>query len=836
MTRIMGYIFSALLFSHMALADATRTVTADQIQSSDGTKLWPMPPASGTLITSASVGAGFWSVSGNAGTGGTGKIGTTDAQNFDIIAGNSTILTFVNSYKGLSAAPTVIPADATSVNQFDFRTYASPTATTAGASNVNLSSQLVYDNPNAGFGNSVGSMITNSSNFTNNGSGTINYASTNTNSAFFNSNGVTQQFKGVTSENSISSGATVSDYYGIVSGLSTTGGILTSSQSFSSYGNFNDVTMGQATGINQSFTIDGTTANSQGVAGVNSYISLADTAAITNSVIGYSSGIDLNNTAQANGTTGYNLQMNLRDASDPGGINLFSAGLNQEGSVVSGGTNGLNLNLQYSGTSNGAGVNAVNVYARTSDTAHLDSYNSFSSNPEIEGSSTVDNVTIINASGQIRGSAVTQNVSGLNLNPTISGTATATNFTGAQVSPSIQGTATVTNGITGIQVNPNSVPLLSAANGITINMDSVDLTPVALAAGAQKTGLSINDGAISSNYEYTVPGAASFFQNNYIGGTEVVASGDPTAAFGFGNNFAHTVLLHDDWTLDGSGLGFVNVGFVGALNLDAGTTLARWTGALGGAGNPGGAGTITDAIMFRGAGILPQGGSVTVTNMYGFQVDPSLFCIVGTNCWGFYEDTAAAENHLSKLAIATATKKVANASTALEIGSQQAFLNGRGTTAQKNALTPVEGMQFYDTTLQVLQFYNGTTWVTAGGGGGSSPLTTKGDLYGFDTADARIPVGTNGQVLTADSTTALGVKWAAVPAVSTEAQETPSGTVDNSNVTFSLANTPTANVAVKLFQDGLILIQGTDYTISGATITMTVAPNFGQTLYANYTY
>ncbi len=44
---------------------------------------------------------------------------------------------------------------------------------------------------------------------------------------------------------------------------------------------------------------------------------------------------------------------------------------------------------------------------------------------------------------------------------------------------------------------------------------------------------------------------------------------------------------------------------------------------------------------------------------------------------------------------------------------------------------------------------------------GGSPLTTKGDLYGFDTANNRIPVGSNGQVLTADSTQALGVKWAA---------------------------------------------------------------------------
>lgn len=45
-------------------------------------------------------------------------------------------------------------------------------------------------------------------------------------------------------------------------------------------------------------------------------------------------------------------------------------------------------------------------------------------------------------------------------------------------------------------------------------------------------------------------------------------------------------------------------------------------------------------------------------------------------------------------------------------------------------------------------------------GSGASPLTTKGDVYVYGTADDRLPVGSNGQVLTADSAVALGVKWA----------------------------------------------------------------------------
>jgi len=55
-----------------------------------------------------------------------------------------------------------------------------------------------------------------------------------------------------------------------------------------------------------------------------------------------------------------------------------------------------------------------------------------------------------------------------------------------------------------------------------------------------------------------------------------------------------------------------------------------------------------------------------------------------------------------------------------------------------------------------------TVGVVALSAGGSSPLTTKGDIFGFSTTDARIPVGADSEVLIADSAEALGVRWGSI--------------------------------------------------------------------------
>lgn len=84
------------------------------------------------------------------------------------------------------------------------------------------------------------------------------------------------------------------------------------------------------------------------------------------------------------------------------------------------------------------------------------------------------------------------------------------------------------------------------------------------------------------------------------------------------------------------------------------------------------------------------------------------------------------------------------------------FANSAARTAA--IASPQEGMISYLKDTNATQYYSGSAWVSIGGG--SSPLTTKGDLYTYSTTDARLGVGTNGQVLTADSAEATGLKWA----------------------------------------------------------------------------
>ena len=110
-----------------------------------------------------------------------------------------------------------------------------------------------------------------------------------------------------------------------------------------------------------------------------------------------------------------------------------------------------------------------------------------------------------------------------------------------------------------------------------------------------------------------------------------------------------------------------------------------------------------------------------------------------------------------------------------------------GTTAQRPA-SPTVGMSRFNTDLGVLESWNGSAWVAANA------------LLGTPVDD-----------------------------------ETPTGAVNGSNVTFTLSQTPKAG-STRLYRSGLRLKENSDFTISTATITMNQAPEVGENLICDFRY
>jgi hypothetical protein len=67
--------------------------------------------------------------------------------------------------------------------------------------------------------------------------------------------------------------------------------------------------------------------------------------------------------------------------------------------------------------------------------------------------------------------------------------------------------------------------------------------------------------------------------------------------------------------------------------------------------------------------------------------------------------------------------------------------------------------------------------------------------------------------------------------------ETPAGAINGKNISFSVANTPTPAVSLKLFKNGTLLAQNVDYTLANKTITFAstaITPTSGDSLSASY--
>lgn len=231
--------------------------------------------------------------------------------------------------------------------------------------------------------------------------------------------------------------------------------------------------------------------------------------------------------------------------------------------------------------------------------------------------------------------------------------------------------------------------------------------------------------------------------------------------------------------VDASGNGIRAGEFVSTLSGAAGKASSMY-GISAGASMDSGAGALALGVMTGGLFSTNHTGSSTVEDVYGVYVvntaDNSFGSPVIDNMFGVSINAANSGGTVggyTGLYIDDATG-VGTTNWSIRSAGGNSYHVGNfrfgGSTAPTNPVS-VTGNADISGTL-TLNTLAPTVPISIANGGTSSqnaiaafnalsPLTTKGDIVAYSTFNQRLGVGTNGHVLTADSTVAQGVKWAA---------------------------------------------------------------------------
>lgn len=462
-------------------------------------------------------------------------------------------------------------------------------------------------------------------------------------------------------------------------------------------------------------------------------------------------GFTHNGTGDVGGLVHINMSNSIGNGTDPisiGGVNYAACGGNiNAGVTIENQLQGFGFNLSVNASAiMGASQNTQGFFDGCQIANTSNSHISFNASPNIAGIANNSNYTglgiypnittfngnasfaAVGSSPNITTTSATGGVVGFQFNPVITTMGATSYYHGLDIygtittsHGSVQGiniAQTITGGdadYTAINIGPNGAGTMNSITGINIALGGLN-------CAAQKIGLQVQGAKSTFSSEYftdVLPPSPSFLDLNAIGSTYWVKPGFAvTGSLVFAQNNGQAAIFEDNMGPDGFGgfLGYVCQADVAQVVVATTKTVDYINISVLGASIPDATGygitdggTISSLTMALCLGALPSGGSAVITDMFGFKVTTP-FGFFATNAWGFYNDSGS-ENYLDKLAISTTSQTVSSADVGLELGPQKAFMPGQFTTVQKLAITAIAGMVVYDTTLNQLSYYNGTTWI-----------------------------------------------------------------------------------------------------------------------------